>query len=470
MSDSTPSLRTIPAVGRIVSWPALKRAVDHFGQEAVTRAIRAVTDALREEIRAGFQPDLAEETLVQAVYDELQRREESRLKRVINATGVVLSTNLGRAPLPYGALERIMALASGYCNLEYDLETGQRGSRQSLVESLLVELTGAERALVVNNNAAAVLLALSALAAGRDVVVSRGELIEIGGSFRLPDVIGQGGAHLVEVGTTNRTRLSDYERAVTGQTALFLKCHTSNFRVVGFTESVSGGELAQLARRLGLVAVEDLGSGLLLPLPGIEEPTVQEVVASGLDLVTFSGDKLLGGPQAGLIVGKAVLIEKLAKHPLMRALRPDKLTLTALEATLHYYRDPAIALKLIPTLAALHQEPAELMERAEQLAQSLARSVGREVAVSVEKGHSLSGGGSLPETPLMTYLVALRPHGVRIEALYHQLRLGDPPVVARRGDGALLLDPRTLLKGEDQVLVEAVERALMVASCLTETS
>lgn len=470
MSDVFPTLRDIPAVGRVLGWPSLQRAIDAFGADTVATAIRQVTDDIRQEIRDGFAPDLGEESVVQAIFDRLQTRAESRFKRVINATGVVLNTNLGRAPLPYGALERLMTLASGYCNLEYDLETGQRGSRQVLVQSLLTELTGAEGALVVNNNAAALLLALSSLAPGQEVVVSRGELIEIGGSFRLPDVIAQGGARLVEVGTTNRTRLADYERAVTDQTALFLKCHTSNFRQIGFTQAVAGDELAQSAHRLGLIAIEDLGSGLLLPLSGIEEPTVPQVVASGLDLVTFSGDKLLGGPQAGLVVGRAHLIEKMAKHPLMRALRPDKLTLVALEATLQYYRDPVIALKLIPTLAALSQEPEILRERAEHLADALAHVIGGEASISVEKGHSQSGGGSLPETPLATFLVALRPHHVSIDTLHYQLRHGEPPVVARRGDGALLLDPRTLLKGEDLVLAEAVQRALMVASCLREPS
>jgi L-seryl-tRNA(Ser) seleniumtransferase len=362
---------------------------------------------------------------------------------VLNATGVLVHTNLGRAPLAAAALERVAEVGAGYSNLEYDLEAGARGSRQSHLASLLCRLTGAEAALVVNNNAAAVLLALAALAEGREVVVSRGELVEIGDGFRIPDVLARSGARLVEVGTTNRTRVADYERALGPETALLLRVHQSNFRVVGFTERPALRELADLARGRGLPLVDDLGSGALLPLG--DEPTPAESLRAGADLVTFSGDKLLGGPQAGVVVGRADLVERLRRHPLQRALRADKLTLAALEGTLALVLDPAAAAAEIPVLRMFHEPLEQVRVRAERLAEL----VGGEVEETVAR----VGGGALPLAELPSAACAVE------EELAESLRVGEPPVVGLVRDGRTLLDCRTLTDAEVEVVAAAVRAA-----------
>ena len=424
-------LRDLPSVDELLREDGLAGVP----REAAVEAARAALARAREEIRAGAEPgDLVERTLA-----EVDAATRTRLRRVINASGVVLHTNLGRAPLAEAALARVQEVARGYSNLEYDLADGARGSRQDHCAALLRRLTGAEAALVVNNNAAAVLLALAALAEGREVLVSRGELIEIGDGFRIPEVLARSGARLVEVGTTNRTRVDDYERAAGEATGAILRVHQSNFRVVGFTERPRLRDLARLAARLGLPLVDDLGSGALL---AGDEPTAAATVADGADLVCFSGDKLLGGPQAGIVVGRAELVERLRRHPLQRAMRADKLTLAALEGTLALYLDPERARREVPALRMLG-EPADVVRaRAERLAQL--------VGGTVEETSARVGGGALPLAELPSFAVALD------EALAVPLRAGDPPVVAIVRDGRCLLDCRTVADTEVDELAAAV--------------
>jgi L-seryl-tRNA(Ser) seleniumtransferase len=405
-------------------------------------AARAVIDRAREEIQAGVDPG----DLTARLREELADTRQARLQGVLNATGVVVHTNLGRAPLAGEAIQRVLEVARGYSNLEYDLVEGVRGSRQDHVARTLRRLTGAEAALVVNNNAAAVLLALAALAEGREVVVSRGELIEIGDGFRIPDVLARSGARLVEVGTTNRTRAADYERAIGPETALLLRVHQSNFRVVGFEERPRLEEVAAVARLHDLQLVDDLGSGHVSAsnrlLLGQEEPTARESLAAGADLVCFSGDKLLGGPQAGIVLGRADLVERLRRHPLQRALRIDKLSLAALEGTLLLQLE---APERIPVLRMLTQKPAEVRERAERLA----AATGGEVEETVGR----VGGGALPLAELPSFACALE------ESLAAPLRAGEPPVIGVVRDGRLLLDCLTMTDEEAELTAAAVGRA-----------
>ena len=403
---------------------------------ATVAAVRAALALARVEIRAGREPG----DLVTAVLADLAAARAARLRGAINATGVIVHTNMGRAPLAAAALERVVAVGSGYSNLELDLSTGQRGSRQDHCAPVLAQLTGAEAALVVNNCAAAVLLALAALAEGREVIVSRGELVEIGDGFRIPEVLERSGARLVEVGATNRTRAADYDRAVGPQTGALLRVHPSNYRIVGFTERPSLAELAEVARRHGVPLIEDLGSGTLVPFH--DEPTAGSVLAAGADLVCFSGDKLLGGPQAGIILGRADLVEKLRRHPLHRALRADKLTLAALEGTLALYLDPARALREIPVLRMLSEDVAAVRARAERLA----AAVGGEVEETVAR----AGGGALPLADVPSFACSVE------EPLAEALRLGDPPIVGLVRDGCCLLDCRTLSDGEADLVAAAV--------------
>ncbi|MGI9112683.1 MAG: L-seryl-tRNA(Sec) selenium transferase [Gaiellaceae bacterium] len=422
-------LRDLPSVDELLRDERLA----HESRPLALAAARSALDRAREEIRAGVDPgDLVERTLAQVA-----AAGRPRLKRVLNATGVLLHTNLGRAPLAEAALERALEIGSGYSNLEYDLTTGTRGSRQDHLAPLVRRLTGGEAALVVNNNAAAVLLALAALAEGREVLVSRGELIEIGDGFRIPDVLARSGARLREVGTTNRTRAEDYEAAIGPETALILRVHQSNFRQVGFTESPRLGALAQVANRAGLPLVDDLGSGALVELEG--EPTPASSLAAGADLVCFSGDKLLGGPQAGIVAGRAELVERLRRHPLQRALRADKLSLAALEGTLALYLDRP---EEIPVLRML-REPAEAVQaRAERLASA--------VGGSVEETIARVGGGALPLAELPSFACAVEAE------LAAALRSHEPPVLALVRDGRTLLDCRTLTDAEVGEVAEAV--------------
>ena len=417
-------LRDLPSVDELARGLDDPLAVD---------AARTVLDRAREEIRAGADPG----DLPQRLAAELRSVRAPSLCRVLNATGVIVHTNLGRAPLAEEAIAQVVETARGYSNLELDLTEGTRGSRQDHVAALLRRLTGAGAALVVNNNAAAVLLALAALGEGREVVVSRGELIEIGDGFRIPDVLVRSGARLVEVGTTNRTRAKDYEKAIGPDTALLLRVHQSNFRVVGFTELPRLEELAAVARRHGLPLVDDQGSGALAELPG--EPTARQSLAAGADLVCFSGDKLLGGPQAGIVVGRADLVEQLRRHPLQRAMRADKLTLAALEGTLRLYLD---APGRIPVLRMLGQDAGTVRARAERLA-SL-------VAGTVEETVGRVGGGALPLAELPSFACAVEA------SLAAPLRHGEPPVVGVVRDGKLLLDCLTLTDMEIDEVATAV--------------
>jgi L-seryl-tRNA(Ser) seleniumtransferase len=399
-------------------------------------AARTVIAQARDELRAGADPG----DLVARLRDELTAARQPALQRVLNATGVIVHTNLGRAPLPRAALDRVQDVGLGYSNLEYDLAAGARGSRQDHVGRILSRLTGGEAAIVVNNNAGAMLLALAALAEGREVLVSRGELIEIGDGFRIPDVLARSGAQLVEVGTTNRTRADDYERAVRAETALLLRVHQSNFRVVGFTEQPTVPELAAVARRHDVPLLDDLGSGALLDLS--DEPTVRGALSAGADLVCFSGDKLLGGPQAGIVVGRASLIERLRRHPLHRALRIDKLGLAALEGTLLLYLEPDRALRGIPVLRMLHEDVATVRARAERLAAA--------VGGDVEETLARVGGGALPLAELPSFACAVD------EELSEPLRRNEPPVVGIVRDGRLLLDCRTLADGDVDEVAAAI--------------
>jgi L-seryl-tRNA(Ser) seleniumtransferase len=433
-------LRDLPSVDELLRDPRLAAEP----RPLALAAARAALERAREEIRAGAEPgDMAERAVA-----ELGRLRRPRLRRVLNATGVIVHTNLGRAPLAEAALERVRDVGGAYSNLEYDLDGGTRGSRQDHCAALLRQLTGAEAALVVNNNAAAVLLALAALAAGREVLVSRGELIEIGDGFRIPDVLERSGARLVEVGTTNRTRAADFDRAVGPETALLLRVHQSNFRLVGFTEQPTLRQLADVALRRGVPLVDDLGSGALGGSGDsllAEEPDVRASVAAGADLVCFSGDKLLGGPQAGIVVGRAELVERLRRHPLQRALRADKLTLAALEGTLALYLDPERALREVPVLRMLNEPTEAVRARAERLA----RLTGGEVEETVAR----AGGGALPLAELPSFACAVE------EELAARLRAADPPVVAVLRDGRTLLDCRTLSDGEVDEVAAAVAAA-----------
>lgn len=453
-------LRNLPSVDRLLAHPEAVRLIDSYGRSLTVEALRAALDAAREAVLGGAQAVPDDNQLIGAAQDILVAWLVPTLRRVINATGVIIHTNLGRAPLSDAALAAIHEVGSGYSTLEYDLEEGTRGSRSLHAEALLRRLTGAEAAFVVNNNAAAVLLTLTALAGpvrdrpqGRRVIVSRGQLVEIGGGFRMPDVMAQSGAQLVEVGTTNRTHLRDYEQAIDDQTALILRAHRSNFAIIGFTAEPMLEELAALAHAHGLLLVDDLGSGALLDTAAFglaPEPTVQASLAAGADVVMFSGDKLLGGPQAGILVGKAEVIAQLKQHPLARAIRPDKLCLAALAATLtHYLKGEA--LKKVPVWRMIGMPVEALSERAARWAARL-RRVG--LPCEVVDGQSVVGGGSLPGETLPTRLLAV--HVASPDAAAMHLRACSPPVIVRREDDRLLVDPRTVLDRDEEELLAAL--------------
>ena len=440
-------LRQLPQVQRVLEHPGAAPLAATFGRKALTEAIRHQLDKLRLGLREGHvSSSTSAQTILASVADGLAARRIPHLRRVINATGIVLHTNLGRAPLAAEAIAAVAEVAGHYANLEFDLDTGVRGSRTSGVEALLCELTGAEAALAVNNGAAAILLALAALGAGGEVIVSRGELVEIGGGFRIPDVIRQGGASLVEVGATNKTRPSDYAAAIGERTRVLLKVHQSNFRIVGFTADTSIEELAALASASGSKVVADVGSGLLQTTPGIAEPTLREAIAAGADLVTCSGDKLLGGPQAGLILGSKAAMAPLRKHPLMRAFRLDKMSLAALEATLRLHRDTP---ERVPVRRMLLQDPEQIKARANRLIDKVGHG-------DVVPTQAFAGGGALPDERMPSWAVALAtPHGAATMA--QRLRNGVPAVVGRSHDGKLLLDMMTVTDDELSALAECIE-------------
>jgi len=441
-------LRALPQVQRLLERPEALTLTGRFSRDAVVASLRAVLGEVRAELLHGAAlPDDAE--MLRRAAAALGANSRPGLRRVINATGIILHTNLGRAPMADEVADAVAAVARGYCNLEYDLDTGSRGSRTQAVEPLLRELTGAEAAVVTNNCAAAMLLALSALAGGGEVIVSRGELVEIGGGFRVPDVIQQGGARLVEVGTTNKTRLADYRAAIGPHTKVLLKIHQSNFRIVGFTEAVEVAALAELARETGLLVIDDLGSGTLTDLRRLGRPpeaTVQDSLAAGADVVAFSGDKLMGGPQAGLLAGRAASIDRLRRHPLLRALRLDKLSLAALEATLRLHRDQGW--EAVPVLGAMAQTEATLTARAERLAAMLGPFAG------LRRTTGFSGGGSLPGEAIPSVAVALAT-GIP-DRLAASLRAQHPAVVGRIHDGDVLLDMLAVADAELADLAAAV--------------
>ncbi len=460
MNVDQEQLRLLPSVDELLQFSTGQQLIHQYSRSMTLRAVRASIAQARTHIRDGALCPSPEELLM-AAEQILAREQRPNLRPVINATGVIINTNLGRAPLSQEALQAVQRVAGGYSNLEYDLEAGERGSRHVHVTALLRELTGAEAALVTNNNAAAVLLALSALAAGREVIISRGQLVEIGGGFRVPDVMRQSGCQLVEVGTTNRTRLSDYRVAISERTSLLLTVHPSNFQITGFTESTPLSALADLASQHGLLVMDDLGSGCLLASEryGLgHEPMPQESIAAGADVVCFSADKLLGGPQAGILAGKAGVLERIARHPLMRAVRIDKMTLAALEATLrHYQRDEAET--HIPIWRMISVSPAKLTGRASSWASKL-RQHG--IQAHTQRGESTVGGGSLPGDTLPTTLLALDARDVPmpLDELAKRLRLHSPPIIVRILHDMLLLDPRTVLEEQDKELLQALVEEL----------
>ena len=452
-------LRVIPAIEQLRQRDAMRALEIRYGRAALLDALRAETAALRERLASGH---IAAVTVNDAIH-EIEIGAEARLRaatspslvRVINATGVIVHTNLGRAPLSAAALARIGAVAGGYTNLEYDIERGARGRRDTHAEKLITRLTGAEAGVVVNNNAAATLLLLAALANGREVIISRGELVEIGGGFRVPDVMAQSGAVLREVGTTNRTRVSDYAAAISERTALILRVHPSNFRIVGFTERPALADLVALGRRFELPVAEDLGSGWLgwpapdaLPHALRDEPVVSDSVAAGVDVVCFSGDKMLGGPQAGILAGRRDAIDRIRRHSLMRALRVDKLTYAALEATLEEHAIGS-ARDAVPVQRMLHMTREEIGRRADALVAALARTGWTARAID---GMSTVGGGSAPGAELPTRLVELGWPGLSADRIEQHLRSLDPPVIARIQDDRVVLDLRTVAPDEEAVL------------------
>jgi len=464
--DEPLALRRLPSVDQLVRRLTDRRELAGIPRARLTAAVRDAVDGERRRVRAGGDgAGDPGERLAAQVIAALSSAGVFSLRPVVNATGVVLHTNLGRALMSDLAVARMTAAARAYSNLELDLATKERGSRYSHVEPLLRRLSGAEDALVVNNNAAAVLLALETLARGKEVVVSRGELIEIGGEFRIPDIMARSGARLREVGTTNRTHLRDYAEAIGSDTALLLKVHTSNYRVVGFTADVPSRALAALGRERGIPVMEDLGSGSLVDLRpwGLPyEPTVPEVVASGVDLVTFSGDKLLGGPQAGIVVGSHDLVGRLKKNPLNRALRIDKFTIGALEATLHAY-EAGTALQTVPTLRLLTEPLVSIRGRARRLLGRLDPRVRKRLAATVADDRSQVGGGALPTVELPTAVLAVGATAADARELDEALRRAVPPVIGRIADDRLLLDCRTILPAEVPTVAAALTAASGVA-------
>lgn len=456
------ALRALPAVGEVLGDPRVGALLARRPRVLVRRAVREVLEAVRSAIRSGARASAPPMEEIVALVSERLGGPMRGLRPVVNATGIVLHTGLGRAPLAESVCRAVAELAGGYCNLEFDLSSGRRGRRAALVEPLLCELTGAEAATVVNNNAAATLLVLHALAAEREVIVSRGQLIEIGGSFRLPEVMLRSGAFLREVGTTNRTRLADYEAAINEHTAMLLHVHTSNYRIVGFTESVPTAALVALARRKGLIVYDDLGSGTLVDLAAAgvgEEPTVPASVEAGADVVSFSGDKLLGGPQCGIVVGRRDLIERIERDPLMRTMRVDRLRLAALQATLEIYAAEGEVFERIPVLRDLTVGQAALARRAEGLRKALER-IPAAGEVEVGEDVSFAGGGALPGCELPTRVVRWRPEGFGADEAARRLRLAEPAVVARVRDEWVLFDMRTVGEDEIDAVAEAVSQVV----------
>lgn len=468
--------RMIPRVDSLMEDPLIGEMTEKYGYDCALHGVRSTLEKVRERLdacRSAAEAEKELEGLPEKICRTLERWAQPEMTRVINGTGIILHTGLGRAPLGKEALQRAAETAGGYSNLEFDLETGRRGERSAHFERILCQLTGAEAAMAVNNNAGAVLLMLSAAAGGGEVIVSRGELVEIGGKFRVPDMMELSGAKLREVGTTNRTRLSDYETAVSEETRAFLKVHTSNYRIVGFTEEASIRELADLKERTGIPLLEDLGSGVLIDLEryGLcHEPSVQEVLAQGADVVTFSGDKLLGGPQAGIIAGKKEYIEKMKRHPLARVLRIDKFTASALESVLLEYLNPEKAVERIPALRMLTMPAESVCRAAEKLAVLIREAICCEggstseapAAITVERSTARAGGGSLPMEDIPSCSVAVAPKEISAAELERRLRGLAIPVIGRITDGKLLLDLRTVEEADIPYLAEQFRKGAIL--------
>ena len=457
-----PLFKEIPSVDRLLMSPKIEEVSVSYPRSLILKAIHQVLDDLRMNIHKRKIVEVSElslESVSNQVVERIKQISRPSFRPVINAAGIIVHTNLGRSILAERVLKKFRPLAGGYSNLEYDLDQGKRGSRYTHVEDILRELTSAEAAMVVNNNAAAVLISLETLAKGREVVVSRGQLVEIGGSFRIPAVMQKSGAKMVEVGTTNKTHLWDYEEVIGPETALFLKVHTSNYQVVGFTEEVPLIELVKLSKKYGIPVMEDLGSGCLVDFSiygFLKEPPVQEALAQGVDLVTFSGDKLLGGPQAGIILGRKDIIEAIKKNPLNRALRIDKLTLLALEETLRIYRDERTALRDIPTLRMMFQPYKSLVKKAERLLKLVGKLKTRNFSLELVDGNSRPGGGALPLLELPSRLLCLIPGKLSSQFMEAWLRYYDPPVIGRVEKEAVLLDVRTIQDRELKVVGQAI--------------
>jgi len=465
-------LRMIPPVDKLLEQADIAALMRSYSRGLVVKAVQKKLAALRGTI---VMADDAQLQVIKSsigivrgeeIEQEIISFSEPLLKRVINATGVILHTNLGRSILPDEAIEHMRAVARCYSNLEYDLQSGGRGSRYEHVQNLLCELTGAESAFVVNNNAAAVLLALNTLSCGREAIVSRGEIIEIGGSFRIPDIMSRSGACMVEVGTTNKTHMSDYENAITDKSAVMVKVHTSNYRILGFTSQVDVPSLVEMAQRHKLRVIADLGSGSLIDLSryGFEhEPTVQEVVQSGADVVTFSGDKLLGGPQAGMVVGKKEVVEQLIKNPLNRALRIDKLTLAALESTLRLYLDRESVIRRVPTIRMITMTANAIEQRAEAFIKRIRPRLPLDISIGIEDDTSQIGGGALPLQNVPTRVIALRSSSLPVELMERRMRGHKPPVIARIHRDQVRIDLRTVAEQEEGELEAALISCLASA-------
>lgn len=465
-SVKTSLLSALPSVDEILKGPDGCQWLASFPRAIVVQAIRDIVAEQRNKILAEEDPDISSTALSFCISGRIQKLSSFSLLPVINATGIVLHTNLGRAVLSKRAVSNVIATSRGYSNLEYDLAAGKRGKRHSHTTRILRQLTGAEDALIVNNNAAAVFLCLAAIAKDREVIVSRGELVEIGGSFRVPDVMAASGAFLREIGTTNKTHLPDYSKAINEKTGLILKVHQSNYKIIGFTEDVSIEQLGALGKEHSIPVMYDLGSGCLIDLKpyGIHgEPSVQEIMKSGADLVTFSGDKLLGGPQGGIIVGRKELVEKIRENPLARAVRVDKMTIAAFEATLMDYLDTEKALQSIPVLQMLFQPLETIKSRARKIAAQIRKqTVKADIAMSIAlvRDSSKAGGGSLPEAEFETYAVSVDPKHITVNELETRLRTGSRPIIARIKENVLLLDARTIQDQDIRELATIVSSAL----------
>ncbi|MFA5383323.1 MAG: L-seryl-tRNA(Sec) selenium transferase [Eubacteriales bacterium] len=463
-------LHKLPAVNEILQSSQISELLSFYPREIVLEIIRSALDRIRDELKnnegsgRSFSREQLKGLVVLETAETVKRIAGSNVKKVINGTGVILHTNLGRSLLSTAACQAVFLAASSYINLEFDLDTGRRGSRHAAVQDILFRLTGAESFLAVNNNAAAVLLALSTLARGKEVIVSRGQLVEIGGSFRIPEIMKQSGCTLVEVGTTNKTYVEDYRAAITERTALILHVHTSNYHIIGFTRQASVSELVKLGREFNLPVMSDLGSGVLADLGFFNlpaEPTVQQVLGAGISVVTFSGDKMLGGPQAGIVAGKKEIIEEMHKNPLARALRIDKLTLAALEATLRSYLNPEQALEDIPTLRMITGDLEDIRLRAEDMACSLREAVQREAEITVRSSVSRVGGGAMPTAELPSFAVAVKPFKLSMERFSQLLRYHEPAVLGRVREDLFLLDLRTIQNGEEKMILDALSGVLL---------